>query len=503
MAFSYEQGTANDVPDWFSKLETFLGAAGWSVISGSGTTTVVFQSPGEAGGRSKLYIRFRRDAANGQYVYFRVQNDATGTQATTETTTTYPGCLTAPGAGDVAFQYFMCADKDMVSANFKAGAAYSGCYAGIAARFALTVSDEEKEMVAVGLHTNGGLGRATGRVLKKYNDLWDQTFLVYTALANHPVDPLDGSYAVIGSLCDTGANVIGQLLNVCGRIESLGINPEDTVGTGHSGATTTWIVLGTGSLRWAIRTGGVAPTGTPEGAYFAHTYQSASSAADFHSKFFAFLQSVGWTITDRPVQQYPVDKHFYSQGESGVDDIWIRWYENKTPGSKDIGGYVMDNADEDHKTSTYMTQADEDDFPTNFMCSADRDCFVICIEVAGVYTPVWFGMFKVFNPDPDSLATPYKAGASNITGTRILRNHDGMWGAGVSEIVDVYNNSSPNNYDGVTYTVWPFPLKYTYPIGVMKYVYRLSGAALVVTDTVTVGSRKYKYVADKIAIRIA
>jgi len=499
MAYSYQTGTANHVIHWFSLLETFLVAVGWTVESGSGSTTVVFSSPGELGGRTKLFIRFRQDAVNLDRVWYRVQDDIGGTHFTTETTS-YVGFLEAPGGGLIPFEYFMAADKDKAIANFKDGAGYTGGYVGIVEPFALSV-DEEEQMIAIGLHKMDQV--RNGYILKDNDGNWDQAIRSGQVTDTYTKDPLDNSVAVFALREDELANdkIVGQPTDVSGRINVLaGVNPEDVITTGYTGATSTWIVMGTGTMRWCMRTGGNVPVGQTEGAYFAHTNGLANSQVDFETKFNTFMVAIGWTKIANPAPAFPYDYFWNSPGESGTDDIYIHWrYEDVQL------RYEMSVADDTaltHQTGYEMINIDvpAHDFPTYYYLTADRDCLFVALEVAGVHNWGWAGMYQTFMPDPDSYATPYKAG----TPTRILRDHSGAWGLTLTEWVDIFQNSSPNLFDGVTNIVWQYPVqRNNVPIGVCKYLHRLSGAGLSIMDTVAIGGRSFRYFNTSLAFREA
>jgi len=499
MAYNYVTGTANDVPNMFALLEAGLVAIGWTVESGTGTTTVVFSSPGELGGRTKLFIRFRRDAVTLGRVWYRVQDDAAGTHFTTETTV-YVGHLEAPGAGAVPFQYWIGADKDKVILNFKAGAGYTGCYVGIVEPFSLTV-DEEQQMVAIGLHMMDQI--RNGYVLKADDGAWDQAIRASQLTHSYIKDPLDDSVAVFALKEDEVAydKIVGQPTDVSGRINVLaGVNPEDIITTGYAGATSTWIVMGTGTMRWCMRSGGNVPVGQLEGAHFAHANGVATGQTDLESKISAFLTAIGWTKVANPTPAFPIDHFWNSPGESGIDDIYIHYRYEEDQDRYEIR--ATDDTVPSHGTAYQTIDALPGDFPTYYYLTADRDCFFMTLEVAGVYNWFWGGMFQTFMPDPESYATPYKVGVVGTATPVILRAHNGSWGLSLGEMTDYYVNSSPNLYDGVTNVVWQYPLiRLSTPIGIARYVHRLSGPAFSIMDTVAIGGRSFRYFNTNLAFR--
>ena len=498
MAYLYQTGTANDVPHWFSLLETFLVGRGWTVESGTGTTMVVFSSPGEGGGRTKLFIRFRRDSIALNAVWFRVQNDAAGTQATTESGS-YVGYLNAPGVGAIPFVYFMAADKDKVIVNYKAGAGYSGGYVGIVEPFALTV-EEEEQMVAIGL--NMTWAARNGYVLKDSDGNWNQPIRSMQLDDTYLKDPLDNSVAVFALREEVLAynKIVGQPTDVSGRINTLpGVNPEDIITTGYTGATSTWIVMGGGTVRWCMRTGGNVPVGQLEGAYFAHTNGLATSQADFESKLLTFMTAIGWTKIANPSPAYPIDYFFNCAGESGIDNIFLHWRYKTTEDRYELN--VSDDTLLTHMTNYTTIPIVVGDFPTYYYLTGDRDCVLIILEVVGIHLWAWAGMWQMFMPDPDSYDTSYKVGNAGIS-HGILRAHDGTWEAGTQVMTDGFTNSSPNLFDGVTNVVWQYPVQYlNIPIGICKYVHRLSGAGLSVMDTAAIGGRSFRYFNTNLAFR--
>lgn len=499
MAYTYQTGTANHVIHWFALLETFLVGVGWTVESGTGTTTVVFSSPGELGGRTKLFIRFRQDGAALERVWFRVQDDAVGTHFTTETVT-YISYLEAPGGGLVPYVYFMAADKDKVIVNFKAGVGYTGAYVGLVEPFSLSV-DEEEQMVAFGLGRMDQI--RCGYILKDDAGNWDEALRAASLSTTYIQDPLDSSYAVFAVRLDELGNnkIIGQPTDIGGRLNTTpGLNPEDIITTGYTGATSTWLVMGTGTMRWTFRTGGNVPVGNLEGAYFAHANGVATSQADLESKLLAFLTSVGWSKVANPTPVWPIDHFWNSAGESGIDNIYIHYRYEVTQKRYEIR--ATDDTTPTHGTAYQLLNAEPSDFPTYYYLTADRDCFLMVLEIAGVYSFFWGGMFQMFMPDPDSYATPYKVGVVGAATPVILRAHNGSWGLSLGEMTDAWNASSPNLYDGVTNVVWQYPLlRLSTPIGIAKYLHRLSGPAFSVMDTVAIGARSFRYFQANLAFR--
>jgi len=487
MAYTYQTGTANHLIHWFALLETFLTALGWTVVDGTGTTTVTLSSPGEGGGRTKLFIKFRRGVgALDDNVYCRVQDDLGGTHSTTEK------IIETPGAGAIPFEYWMAADKDKAIVNFKAGADYTGSYVGIVEPFALAV-DEEEQMVSIGLHTLGAAG--TGHVLKADDGAWNQSLLSSEVTVAPDKDPLDNSISVVAVKVYEGTvnKCVGQPTDISGRIQiCAGLNPEDIITTGYVGATSTWIVMGTLTHRWCMRTGGVVPVGQLEGAHLAHTNGLATSMVDFEAKLLAFMTAVGWTKIANPAPVEPIDYFWYCVGESGIDDIYLHWTYNGTT------LYELTAAEDvalTHETAVQDLYITPWDFPTYYFITADRDCLLVTLERAGAFNWMWAGMYQLFLPDPDSYATPYKVG----TPARILRGHGGVWNEGLGPLADGAANSSPNLYDGVTNIVWQYPVAHTTMnvlVGICKYLHYCDGPTLSLMDTVAIGGRSFRLFAQ-------
>ncbi|KKN57105.1 hypothetical protein LCGC14_0565770 [marine sediment metagenome] len=497
MAYLYQTGTANDLPHWFSLLETFLVGRGWTVVSGTGTTTVVFSSPGEGGGRTKLFVRFFRHSTANR-VYPRVQNDAAATQKTSESY-----YLDAPGLGAIPFEYWMAADKDKVIVNFKAGAAYTGFYVGVVEPFALTV-EEEEQMVSLCLHEMDNVNCA--RVLKKHDGTWNQTVGgAYGVTNDYPRDPLDNSVAVFACRVGTESGVVGQPTDISYRIVTLaGINPEDTITTGYAGATSTWIIMGTGTLRWAMRTGGNVPVGQYEGAYFSHMNGLATSKEDFDAKMQVFMTAIGWTKIAHPSPGYPIEYYWYSQGESGVDDIYLHWYYYLNTRFRIR---CADAVPSIHEGSISSLPIADGDFPTFYRVTGDRDCIAVSLQQVGIWNWIWIGRYQVYLPDPDSIDSAYMMGNEAY----IFRDHYGQWDNSVGnntliKLSDGYQYSSPNAYDGVTNILWPYAVRQStgkVPIGICKYIHLVNSGSLTIMDTIAIGGRSYRYLAEGSGYKIA
>ena len=505
MAFNYEAGTATDVADWFTKLEAFMILLGWTIEDGSGTQTIVFKSIGEGGARTKLHCRLRQDGGNPNRVYYRVQDDIAGTHTTTEGT--FAEQLDAGNGGAAPFDWWMCGDRDCLNVVFLTAGTYTGCYVGIVERFAVTVPDEEYEMVSVTpdrFDTSG-----CGYVLRIHDGTWDQLATPFNFTNTYEKNPLDNSYMIAGVCIKehtvNNDSILGQLKHISGRMNTVaGLNAQDTIATAFGGATSWWTVFGTGTMRWALHTGGTLPVGAWEGG-FSYTSGAAADIDDLNAKFKAFLATHGWSEVANPSPSWPIDYYLNSSGQMGGDDIWLRWRYDRA--QRYWGGWVQDDVSCSHNTGYHSVgdpRVDPGDFPLNYFIAGDGDCFIHGVEIASAWYWGWFGMFTMFMGDPASIDTVYKVGYATLTGGSMLRYMNGTWAQPLTFFGDMFNNSSPNLLDGTSYIIWPNPLQEPpgpWPAGHPKYLHRLSSTAIAVNDTVTIGARRYRYLGNRFAHR--
>jgi len=504
MAFNYLSGvTTPGAPDsivnWFATFEAWItGTVGWIVASGSGTTNLVIRSTGEAGGLTKLYVRiWRGSGATINYVYMECRNDAVGTRVTTN-----DGYV---DSGGVQFAYFMAADKDAISIHWKTAAGYRWKYAGLVWPFALTIPDETYQMISANL-INGAAA-----ILRNQAGLWDQD----ATLTDHPYlddalrDRFDNSMSLIGVYYNTGLNIAGQLKHVGGEIGDGAVNPEDTVTTGFAPATTTWIALTDQTpVKFPVRTGGVLPTGFPDGAHFTHQSGVAPDLNTFLTNIIpTFLTGIGWTNHgEQGWINCSVSRLFSSPGEAGIDQIFIG-YGYQPAINTGLYGDVQDNLARTHCIYADRLALVAGDFPLNYWLTADRDCFLLTFQRGVEYNAMWMGMVQAFAPGLYAPGlTPYKmvllirVGVGGAAGMRLLREHDGTWGPGTSGHVLIHTleewTSNPNAYDGTTYHLWPsvgaalVGADYE-PIGVLRYYFGTKGGGIANLDTITVGARVY------------
>ena len=496
MAFSHLAGTTDagapdEIVNWFAKFEAWITGVGWTVVAGPGTTDLVLFSGGEAGGLTMLYMHVWRDGGNPSRVRMELYDDALGTHQTTN-----DGYVDSGGA---QFAFWMSADKDAIVIVWKIGGGYRMLYGGLVMPFALSTVDETYRMVV----TNSL--QVDGTILHRFDGLWDQNDWIreHINMRNAAFDRLDGSFPIGGCYFGDNDEIAGQLKHISCQIMNPAVNAEDTVTTGAPGGTTTWIVLGDWrGNKFALRTGGVLPTGYPDGAHFSHVSGAAADIAEFFTALKNHMQSVGWTCTDYSgTSGRTHDWFFYSQGESGNEDIYLRvscwgvsfWVYHS----------LSDGIPGAHSTTEEHANVTLADFPTQYYISADRDCLAYTINDGGSYAAVWMGLVMPFAPGlPDTTYRVCQFTYRTFTSAngRILRDHAGNWNS-----VSVYNpynadgihiyNSQPNRYDNLTYLLWPhicYQLAGPHEIiGMLKYYFFTHGGGIASLDTITVAGQTY------------
>lgn len=502
--FRYKTGIALNVADLFAILETELAAAGWILVAGGGTTTIVYRSTGELGTFSKLYIRFRRDAVNTDRIYYRVQDDAAGTHTTTETY--YLDC---PGTGITPVSYWMTIDKNMCAVVVLDGVTYTGAYVGSLEPFSLVIADERMR------HCSLPLYNTTGKMLMRYDGTFDYAcFHGFSPAAPFGFRPslLDASRPLIASLVrNTGDNkeIYGEPYNVAGLNYNqwLGMSSQDTMTTGFAGATSAWIVFVNGSSQfWALLTNGTKPTGRIEEAGFYYAAGVYNSGADIQTAISTFLAAKGYATAAWHAPTYPDwDIYATSTGESGTENIRLRIGRS--------GGVIYLNAVDQNAAGYHSTgntiSVGAPEFPCNGEVVGDADCLIFAVYHGGAYEALYVGKFVLFYPDESVIPFERKMGTLLMPGAapnqKRLRSEAGIYGYQCTEFAEVYSNSCPNRVDGNTYVPWP--MHYTEDaansctFGVAKYLRRLSGVALVIGDTVSVGAKTFKYCGSNWAIR--
>jgi len=488
----------DEVVDWFTTFQTWMVGMGWTVVAGGGTQDITFRSVGEAGGLTMLYIRAWRDGVFVNRVNFRVQDDLAGTHTTT------PAAGAYVDTGGVQFSYWMSGDMDAIIVAFNLAGGYRHVYAGLVIPFALTVPDETYRMIVA-------IDIANATILRNHTGVWDVDSTVYVSpyMGDSRISPFDGSFSPAGTYFGDNDEIAGQLSHISGQIQDPGINAADTIETGRPGATTSWIVLSDRlGLRFAVRTGGVLPTGIPDGAY-ASVAGAAAGFAALYNAIAAFAVGRGWADLGDPGLPGPIldARLLYSTGESGLEEIYVLF-------ARDFGQFIImvqDDAVGTHRTDIGLYQPiPGGGFPANYWICGDRDCIVLVVQRVGYYMLWWGGLVSAF---PGGLLPPY-AGATlseysvvagcRGTGTgdaRMLRAHDGTW-TPFPTVAHAYSdgvnmtNSNPNAFDGTTYLVWPvvayLMIGADYgPHGQMKYFFESDGGGIANLDTITVGARVY------------
>ncbi len=505
MAFQHEDDTASDVPDFFTNLEALLVAAGWTLVSGGGSTDIVYTSSGEAGTLTKLYIRIWRDGPNPERVYFRVQDDAAATHATSTANVNW---VEAPALGAIAFKYWITATKDFLVFVFRVGAGYTGCYVGILEPFAATPPDERMYIVSVGfLNFNA-------RVLERYDGTWDYLCSCNRLAYTYNPNDLDGSRPIFGEYVYNSSDErenYGQMLYTGGAINDAygdGINPEDTIASSYPASTSQWMIFGTGGLRRALATAEGLPAGQGDGANWGYTTGVAANIGELQAALEAFVIARGWVVGAWPVPVDPIDRSFSSVGENGTETIVLRWFWDGATWAAliydAIGGTHYTNGIKPGNDRIYGA-----DWPVRYWFTGDKDCFVVIIELSGIMEWAWYGLCKSFYGDPSLVATEYRVGGFNDAFEKCLRRPDGNWNGDIAEWYDAgITTSSPNLIDGKTFIVWPYVLcgrgaGNNVAWGMAQYLYRMWMTGLPVGHTVQAGPHVYMYIGGYRGVKIA
>ena len=504
MAFGHVAGVAANAPAFFVVLEAFLAGRGWILVAGGGTTIITYRSTGELGTLTQLYARIRRDVGNPERIYYRVQDDAAGTHTTTE-----GWYLIMPGLGAVPFNYWISGDKNCVIIVIKAGVSYTGCYVGTLESFALSVTDERYMHCTIDFETCGS------RILRRYSGAYDFATTFTGMLATSDPTILDGSRTLYGGYVwasGIAAEIYGQPFYITYKQGGLGFNSEDTITSGYPGATSDWIAFLCNVSLICIMTAGILPIGVGESPGF--TVQSGQFAnyAAMLPTVRAFLTGIGWT--DAAWYQNPAqNRYMTSPGESGVDDIrvliytvsnWFRLHSVDINGAGYQSGCACGFPFDFTGYPAY--------FPLPYYLFGDLDCFGMAILYDATWKIAWVGKVITAYPDETIIPHEYKQGAGDINSSYptliCLRDRNGLWSQTMPNVAaDNFTNSSPNLIDGVTYVLWPMHMLIDaaspyWIFGIIKYVYRLSGLALSVGDTVQIGGQTFQYLSQWNALRI-
>ncbi len=498
MSFGYlagitTAGAPDEIVDWFATFQAWMLTRGWIVANGGGTTNLVMRSLGEDGLRTMLFLHVYRDGGDPDRVRVEVMDDAAGTHTTAEA-----GYVDGSGA---QFQFWMCGDMDAIVICFLGGAVYHSVYAGMVMPFALTVPDETYRMIATSL-----VGQ--GSILRDSTGVWDVDHPLYwhNVMVDGAVDPYDGSYHMIGTFFDRRANIAGQLKHVSGQVTPVALVAQTLLTTGRGSRETTWIVLQDRlNVRYAMRTGGALPIGTPDPGTFAAVTGIVNDYAALWTALSAHMTGRGWQDLGDPGLGAS-GRLFYSTGESGLEEIYLGMYR-ETPVINVLHTYVQDDAAGTNRTAARSSRLHTADFPTNLWIGGDRDCCIVVWQRAPGYGFSWGGLVRQFTPGllppyPGASLTPYSL-AVFVNGPplgwqgQVLRAKTGAWDETCEYYDDGPNadNSNPNNFDGETYLVWPLiscrwgpPIE---PTGALPYVGYSSGGGIANMDTITVDGEVY------------
>lgn len=490
MAFNHLSGVTtpgapDEIIDWFATFEAWMtGTCGWTVAAGGGTQDIYFNSLGELGGLTMLFVHVWRDLVNVNRVHLEVSDDIVPTHQTNEA-----GYV---DSGGVQFAYWISADLDAIVVCFKIGAGYRTVYAGMVLPFALTITDETYCMIATSQQNQGS-------ILRDFNNIWDVDHNLFDSdyMDDNMSDPLSGDLCLAGTYFNMGADIAGELKHVSCPIFDPGISAEDTIPTGYPGATTTWVVLEDhAARRYAMRTGGVLPVGVPPGAFGAALGVAATPAALMNA-IDIFAVGLGWTSLGDP-GWYDVGRLFYSTGESGQEEIYAGFSYELLHRFRPS---VQDDAAGTHRTRGGILDLDDVvDFPLNYWLCGDLDCLMVAFQRAVGYSVGWAGLGVTFAPSllappvqtPYNLMSAVRGQGGNLI--EVLHARDGPWEQpavwGFENVPA--NNSNPNAFDGVTYLIWPFHCDHTIggwghvPIGQLKYVGYSNGGGIANMDTITV-----------------
>lgn len=503
MAFGHVSGIAANAVAFFVVLENFLAGRGWILVAGGGTTSIVYRSTGELGTLTMLYTRIRRTAGTAE-IYYRVQDDAAGTHTTTEAN------LVMPGLGAVPFNYWISGDKNCVIMVIKAGVSYTGCYIGTLEPFALAVTDERY------MHTTIDFNSLSARILRRYSGAYDWASTFYGMLATSDPTVLDGSRTLYGGYIRTSNDEIyGQPFYITYNQGGLGFNSQDTITSGYPAATSDWIAFLCGANIICIMTAGILPLGIGESLGYTVQAGIFADAAATYAGIRAFLVGLGWT--DAAWYLNPAEtRYFTSTGESGVEDIRCRLYFTVGGGWIEFDSVDINGAGY-HAAASQVTGMIPANWPLPYYLFGDLDCFGMAILFNGNWTILWAGKVIATYPDETIIPHEYKQGAALLgwagggPALSCLRDRNGTWGltgASCPEFSNVYSSSSPNLIDGVTYVLWPLGAMVDnaapyWIFGIFKYVYRLSGTALSVGDTVQIGAMTFQYLYTNLVLRIA
>lgn len=481
-------GAPDAIVDWFALFQNWItGTVGWTVVAGGGTTDLYLRSLGEAGAYTMLYVHVWRVGV-GNTVRMEV---ADGPPVPLHETTE---AGTVDSAGMNPFEFWMSANLEAIIIAWKNGVGCRFLYAGCLMPFALAPVDETYYMSATsGLQTCSVLRDSTGAWnVDKANRQESSDDCV--------VDTTTGTLPLFGLVADRWATIAGQYWMISSEIRAGTVSQGDTIETSDAGGTSTWIVLKdnvSGNL-FALWTGGVIPTGDPDGT-FANAAGFAGDPAGLMNAMAALLTGVGWTDHGDPGIWLPAigySRLLHSTGEDGTSDIWIllAWHIATNSFRLMVGddAVLTNRADRSHSYNLAW-------FPTQYIMSGDKDCVCIALRNggSGFYECLWLG--KVLPAAPGCPSTYYNVCVGYLRtaaqGGAILRRHDGMWDQPLSfeHRANYRLNSNPSAYDGTTYFAWPnwfLEGVGRCMVGSPKYCLFTSGN-IAQGDTITIGAKVY------------
>jgi len=329
------------------------------------------------------------------------------------------------------------------------------------------------------------------------------------------VDPVDNSFSLGPKIVNDNIDICGQLKHVSGFIKDTTFAVGNTITTGQPGGTTTWVaVKDSANQRYAIRTGGVLPTGFAPGAV-SFTSGNAANHAAFYGALDVFLGGVGWTVLGDP-GVWTDGRAYFSTGEDGAENIYAAILRNSAA-TDEFYAEVWDDALRTHKADS-CGYLDNTDFPANYWVTADKDEINIVFQRGLNYTWWYMGKGYIFAPGlPDTtyrvVAAHQGHGVGLAWGCEVLREHQAgagaAWGQAGYHYTSTYaTNSNPNPFDGVSYLVWPKVFYHNHPtagvgnyvpVSQPKYCGFSSGGGLANLDTITSGTEVWTAFFDSTA----
>jgi len=362
-------GAPDEIVDWFATFQLWMTAeVGWTVEAGGGTTDVYFRSLGEAGGLTMLFLHVYRDAAPNR-VRIEVTDDIIPTHTTDE-----QGYVDGAGA---QFAYWMTGDMDAIVVCFRGGAVYNTVYAGMVMPFAQTVVDETYTMIATSLQN-------AGSILRDSTGVWDVDHPLYEGflMSRNIADRFDGSFSPGGTYFDRQLNIAGQLKHISCTIMPPALTAGTPITTGRPGATSTWIVLQDRTpTRYAMRTGGVLPSGVPVPGGFVSAAGVAANYAALYAAISAHLVGIGWTALGDPGLGIGPGELYFSAGTSGVDEIFAG-YANDVGLTRFYSYCLNDAIGTQTSPTTFPLFLNAADFPINYWLVGDMDCCILVFQRA-------------------------------------------------------------------------------------------------------------------------